>query len=457
MRRALRLPLLALLFCSLAVCASPRSRELSESAKWLRDYLRIDTTNPPGHEEKAAAFLAAILEREGIATRRLVSPKGRTSLLARLSSPGSGGRAVILLHHMDVVPAGPGWTAPPFSGELRDGRLWGRGAIDIKSLGLAQLAAIVDLKRRNVALERDVIFLAVADEEDGGGQGVGWLIDAHPELFRGVEAVMGEGGRSQVSGGRLLWWGVETAQKRPLWLSVATTGRGGHASGLNPQSAVHRLIQGLDRVLAMPPRWRVTAPARDYLKAIAPLHNDHWRRILGNVDRVIDPEKGPREFLLPGMSNLFLDTVQVTVLQGSDRINVIPDRAQAEIDVRLLPDTDSAAFLAAIEKTLGEGFDVEILRTAPPAPPTPATGRFYDAVVGVLGKEAPVVPTFVPGFTDSRYFRERGIAAYGISPFALSGEETAGIHARDEQIPVAELDRGAARVRRLVAAYAAAR
>ena len=430
-----------------------RPAELSEPARWLQAYLRIDTTNPPGREHLAAAWLAGILKREGIRSHVARTPDGRASLWARLSSPRSNGKAVVLLHHMDVVAPGPGWTVPPFSGEIRDGRMWGRGALDDKSLGIAQLAAFVDLKRRRVPIERDVIFLAVADEESGGLRGTSWLLRNRPEMFEGVEAVLGEGGRGQSVNGKLLWWGIEVAQKRPLWLEVSTSGRGGHASGLNPQSANHRLIQGLARVLQRPARWRVTPPARDYLHAIAPLHNDHWKRILGNVDQVVRPE-GPSEFLLPGMANLFVDTVQVTVLRGGERINVVPDRASARIDVRLLPDTDSAVFLKEIRTALGDGFEVEVLVTSPPAAPSPAAGRLYDALRGALSPDAPVVPTFVPGFTDSRFFRERRIPAYGVTTFALSGEDLRGIHGPDERIPLDELDRGVERMRRVVALYA---
>jgi acetylornithine deacetylase/succinyl-diaminopimelate desuccinylase-like protein len=449
----------ALVMVALALMAAGRASAagLSEPVRWLQGYLQVDTTNPPGNERRAASFLAEILRREGIPSRLVVTPEGRVNLYARLASPASGGRGVLLLHHMDVVAAGPGWTVPPFAGLIRDGRLWGRGALDDKSLGIAQLAALIDLKRRKVALDRDVLFLAVADEENGGLRGTGWLLSAYPELFKGVEAVVGEGGRSMVSGDRrLLWWGIEVAQKRPLWLEVSTSGRGGHGSGLNPESANHQMIQGLARVLALPQRWRVTAPAREYLKAIAPLHNAHWKRILSNIDRTVDEKTGPKEFLLPGMASLFLDTVQVTVLSGGERINVIPARSVARLDIRLLPDTDSSAFLAVLKKALGPDFEVKVLVTAPPAAPSPAAGRFYAALGRVLGKEAPVVPTVIAGFTDSRFFRERGIPAYGLTPFALGGEDSGGIHGVDERIPVAELDRGVARMRRLVTAYAAA-
>jgi len=457
--RRLLAPLLLLVLLGPAKVPAETSPGLSEPARWLQQYLRIDTTNPPGREHLAASLLAGILQREGIPSQRLVSPQGRTSLWARLSAlpQKSGGRAIVLLHHMDVVPAGPGWTVKPFAGEVRDGRLWGRGAVDDKSLGIAQLAAFVELKRRGVPLERDVILLAVADEEDGGGQGAGWLMSRHPELFRGVEGVVGEGGRSQLSGdGRILWWGIEVAQKRPLWLRVTTSGRGGHGSGLNPESANHQLVLALSRLLQKPARWRVTPAARAYMRAIAPFHEGKMRRVLSDIDRVIAPT-GPKEFLLPGMANLFINSVQVTVLDGGEKINVIPGKAQALLDVRLLPDTDSAVFLNEIRQALGDDCTVEVLVTSPPAPPSPATGRVWSALAQALGASGPVVPTFVPGFTDSRFFRERGIPAYGITPFALSGEDMRGIHNPDERIPLAELDRGVERMRRAVTLYASSK
>ena len=462
--RRLFAPLFALILVGLSpgpsAPAQPADpRRLSEPARWLQQYLRIDTTNPPGREHLAASFLADLLHREGIATRLLVSPQGRTSLWARLPASASkpaqkgDGRAIVLLHHIDVVPAGPGWTVQPFAGTVRDGRLWGRGAVDDKSLGIAQLAAFVDLKRRKVPLTRDVIYLAVADEENGGGQGAGWIMERHPELFRGVEGVVGEGGRSQVSGdGRILWWGIEVAQKRPLWLRVTTSGRAGHASGLNPESANHQLVLALARLLQKPERWRVTPAARAYVRAIAPFHGQPLRRILSDIDRVVTPS-GPKEFLLPGMANLFLDSIQVTVLDGGEKINVIPREARALLDVRLLPDTDSEAFLKEIEAALGDDCTVEVLVTSPPTPPSPASGPVWGALAQALGASGPVVPTFVPGFTDSRYFRERGIPAYGITPFALSGEDMRGIHSADERIPIDELDRGVERMRRAVELY----
>jgi acetylornithine deacetylase/succinyl-diaminopimelate desuccinylase-like protein len=437
-----------------AAAASPTAG-LSEPARWLQGYLRLDTTNPPGNERVAAAYLASILTSEGIPVQQWVSPSGRMSLSARLRAARGGGRALLLLHHMDVVAAGPGWSIAPFAGAVRDGRLWGRGAVDDKSLGIAGLAALVEAKRRRLPLARDLLWVAVPDEENGGGEGTAWLVAHHPELFAGVEAVIGEGGLNLVSGGRLRWWGVEVAQKRPLWLEVAASGRGGHGSGLNPDSANHQLIAALDRLLQLPPQWRVTAPARGYLAALAPLHNEHWRRIFTHIDELIDARRGAREFLMPGMANLFLDTVQVTVLAGGERINVVPERATARIDIRLLPDTPAPAFLARVRQALGKEIEVKVLATSPPAAASPAGGVAWTAISRVLGGEGPVVPAVIAGFTDSRFFRERGVPAYGVSPFALAGEDLRGIHAADERIPLAELDRGVERMVRIVAAYGA--
>ncbi len=446
-----------LLLAGLLCChgpAAPDARTLSQPARWLQEYLRLDTTNPPGNEQRAAAFLEKLLSEHGIASRRVVSPAGRTSLWARLQArPGVDGPALLLLHHMDVVAPGPGWHVPAFGGEVHDGRLFGRGALDDKSLGITQLAAFLDAARERHALTRDVVLMAVADEERGSGEGTAWLLQAHPELFAGVTGVINEGGSNRRINGRLLWWGIEVAQKRPLWLEVTAEGRGGHGAGFNPHSATHELIRALDRLLARPLRWRVSAAARNYLQALAPLHNKFWKPMLADPDRFIRPEGPVGTGLLPGMENLFLDTIQVNVLTGATQINVVPPRATARVDVRLLPDTDGPAMLAEIQSLLGKEVEARVLLTSPPCPASPTDTPLHRALTAALRSEAPVVPFFSPGFTDSRLFRQRGIAAYGFSPFALEPQDLLGIHGADERIPLRELDRGIERMRRVVRAW----
>ena len=449
MRRLVPLLLAGLLCCQAP--AAPDDAPLSLEARWLQGYLRLDTTNPPGNEAAAAAYLEKLLAEHGVPSRRLVSPGGRTNLYARLQArPGVDGPALLLLHHMDVVAAGPGWHDAPFAAVVRDGRLVGRGALDDKSLGIAQLAAFVGAARDRKALVRDVVLLAVADEERGGAEGTAWLLDSHPELFRGVEGVLNEGGSNRQVNGRLLWWGVEVAQKRPLWLELTAEGRGGHGAGFNPHAATHELIRALDRLLERPLRWRVTPAARNYLRALAPLHNASWQPLLTNPDSVIRPDGPVGKTFLPGMENLFLDSVQVNVLQGAAQINVIPPRATARVDVRLLPDTDGEALLADLRSRLGKEVEVRVLLTVPPTPPSPTDTPLHRTLAAVLGPEAPVVPFFSPGFTDSRLFRARNIPAYGFSPFTLEPQDLLGIHGADERIPLRELDRGVERLREIV-------
>ncbi len=422
-------------------------------AEWLGHYLRIDTSNPPGNEQRAAALLRGVLHREGIATRLYVNPVGRTSLYARLQAARPRAGALVLLHHMDVVPAGEGWTAPPFDGALRGGALWGRGAVDDKSLGIAHLAALIDLKRSGARLTRDVIFLAVADEEAGGGGGTAWLLESHPELFEGVDAVLGEGGSNRAYRERIAWWGIEVAQKRPLWLEVSAGGRPGHGSTLNLHTAPHRLIRALERVVNRPPLFRLVPEVRAYFQAVAPHQSPVFRRIVAELDQILELER-PEERLLPGLPTYLADSIQVNVLAAGERINAVPDRASARLDVRLLPDTDDVAFLEELRELLGNGIGVEVLLSAPRVEPSPNDHPVYRCVEGALSSSAPVVPAFIPGVTDSRYFRERGIPAYGFSPFALDGETLRGIHGPDERIPLASFRTGVETMKRVLRACA---
>jgi acetylornithine deacetylase/succinyl-diaminopimelate desuccinylase-like protein len=298
------------------------------------------------------------------------------------------------------------------------------------------------------------VYLAVADEEAGGREGTGWLLEAHPELFQGVEAVFNEGGANRVIGDRLLYWGVEIQQKRPLWLEVTARGRGGHGSGLRPASATHQLVRGLAQLVERPMRYRVSDAARSYLTALAEIeggtHADLYRRL----DDVIQPA-GPQEPLPPGLDVFFLDTLQVTEIDSGQGINVVAPEARAYVDVRLLPDSDGDAFLADVREALGPDLEVRVLLSSPPTSPAPVDHPVYRQLVDVLAVHAPVVPTFIAGTTDSRYFRERGIPAYGLAPFVLNSDELRGIHGLDESIPEAAFLRGVETMRRVLREIAA--
>ncbi|MEE8278498.1 MAG: M20/M25/M40 family metallo-hydrolase [Thermoanaerobaculia bacterium] len=417
------------------------SGELSEPALWLQRYLQIDTSNPPGREAAAASFLGELLHREGIATRRIVAPGERVSLYARLEAEEPAEGALLLLHHMDVVPPGPGWTADPFAGEVEEGVLWGRGAVDDKSLGIAHLVAFLELKRRGRPLERDVIFLAVADEETGSRLGTAWLLEQHPELFAGVDAVLTEGGSNRAFRGRQHWWGIEVAQKRPLWLRVTAHGRGGHGSTLNLHSAPHRLLRSTHRLLERPLDFRLTPEARQYLEAVAPYESLRLQELVLQLDEIIAAPR-PEAQLLPGLPNFFLDSIQVNVLEAGEKLNVVPWEASALVDIRLLPDADADAFLKEIRELLGDQVDVEVLLQAPRVEASPVDHPIFRCLERFLGRQAPVVPAFIPGITDARFFRAAGVPAYGVSPFVLESTDLRGIHGPDERIPLEAFDHG---------------
>jgi acetylornithine deacetylase/succinyl-diaminopimelate desuccinylase-like protein len=418
----------------------------------LRSYLQIDTTNPPGNEAEAARWLAEILRQAGLRPRLLESPEGRTSLYVRWrAEAGVNGPALVLLHHIDVVPAGDDWTYPPFSGRIAEGKIWGRGALDVKSLGITQLEALLSLRGEGVRLEKDLILLAVADEEAGGGQGVGWLLDAHPELFVGVEGVLNEGGNNRTLQGHVALWGVEVAQKRPFWLRITAYGRGGHASGFHPGSATHQLIRGLAKLVDRPLLYRMTEPARLYFQALAELSEGPEADVSGLTASLASDT--PRAGLMPGQEVYFVDTLQVTRIETSEGANVVAPVARARVDGRLLPDTDDAALLAEIRQLLGADLEVDVVLRADPVPPSPTDHPVWRALEEVLAVRAPLVPTFLPGTTDSRYFRARGIAAYGFSPFAIDATDLGGIHGVDESIPVDEFLRGIETMRRVLVAY----
>ena len=435
------------------------SDNATEPLDWLASYLRIDTTNPPGNEAAAVEFLADILSTHGIGTRRFVSETGRVSLLARLEASDPTGPPLVLLHHIDVVPANGNWSFEPFGAEIWDGRIFGRGAIDSKSLGIAHLVAFLDAHERRERLDRDLWFLATADEETGGTEGLGWLMSRYPGLFDEVGAVLTEAGINRSVGGELVWWGVEVAQKRPLWLRLTAEGRGGHGSTYHPNSPSHTLVLGLQRMLAIERRPHLSAPAFAFFQSQVPYFGDAFDALFDQPDlaaarRALEAavaENRLHSALPPGLTNQLRDTVQITGLDNdSESVNVIPRRASATVDVRLLPDTDDEAFLEELRDALGPAIEVEILLRAKRVAAVDSGEPVFSALRAHLERSAPVMPMFIAGTTDARYFRERGIPAYGFSPFLLTSVDSIGIHDTDESIPVTVFEDGVERMVEIV-------
>lgn len=435
-----------------AVSESPFDKEAQAN---FVEYLKIDTSNPPGNESRGAQFLLDLLVKEGIEAKLVGPDKERQSVWARLPS-GTKNPSLLLMHHIDVVPApAKEWSVPPFAGEKANGYFWGRGALDIKSLGIAHLMAMLDLKRRAVPLDRDVIFLGVADEEMGGRAGIAALMERNPELFAGVGFVLNEGGANITVVDRVDYWGIEVDQKVPLWLRLTAKGESGH-SAMPPADggATKKLVDAVHAVSAIPMRSELHPSVEAFFKTIAPTKPGKRGRILSDPRRYFGT---PDVAELPyGLQLLMRDTLALTKLEAGTSTNAVPDMATADIDIRLIPGSDPAGLLAQIEQVVGSLAEVEVLLSGPPAPASPVDTELFESLSRVLSKSAPnskVGPMVTAGTTDSRYFRRRGIVAYGFSPFKINYYDGATVHGADERIRVRFFLEGVALTRQLVSDF----
>jgi acetylornithine deacetylase/succinyl-diaminopimelate desuccinylase-like protein len=415
------------------VAQDPIDRE-AENA--LVGYLRVDTTNPPGNETAGATYLRDLLAKDGIDAKLVGDDPKRQGVYARLRSDSKTEKALLLLSHIDVVPADPAsWRNPPFSGKREGGYIWGRGALDIKSLTVAQLMALADLKRRGAKLRRDVIFLAVPDEELGGVRGVKALLEKHPELFDNVGFVLNEGGSNETAVDKVLFWGIEVQQKVPLWLRVSTEGAGGHGASAGA-GATTKLIRALNAIDAIETPYRLTDVVARTAAISAAARTDGGGQRLRMLREPLDVPRIEKE-LPPGYRALLRDTIAITRLNAGSAVNVMPSRAYGEVDIRLLPGSSVDAMLRRVRETVGDTAKVDVILAGEGTPESPASGELYDALVRVFRASAPgsaVGPMISPGTTDSRYFRARGIVAYGIAPFKVNYYDADGVHGDDERI-----------------------
>lgn len=416
---------------------------------WMREYLRIDTTNPPGHEMRAVTFYKRILDQEGIENRVFEYAPGRGDLWARLPhATAPSQRPIILLNHMDVVTSNAAhWKVPPFSGEIKDGWLWGRGAQDMKDEGLAQLVVMVMLKREKIELDRDVIFLAVADEE-AEGTGTDWFIAHQFDLLEGSEFLINEGGENLLENGNVKYVGVDVGEKTTFWLHVVAHGRPGHASRPIPDSAPNRLVRALERILAYRTPIRVLPVVEEFLHDMAPYEPPEQARAFRNIRAAMEDKKFRQDVEKDESLNFLLrDTISLTMMGGSEQTNVIPAEAWANLDVRILPGGDPRALLEQIRKVVDDpNVTVEPLNSEfREANYSPTNTTLYAAIRTVSEKYfpgTPVVPHITSGYTENQRYRPLGIAAYGFTPYTATEEEGNTEHGNDERIRVEEVRRG---------------
>lgn len=423
----------------------------AEAVRTLSDYIKINTTNPPGNELQAARFLKGILDREGIESQILdtaeLEPAGRANFYARLRGNGSK-KAIALVHHMDVVPATPAfWSVDPFSGQVKDGYIWGRGAIDMKGHGVAQLMAMIALKRSGVPLDRDIVFIANADEELGSTGGI-TFVKRHPDLLRDVEFLMTEGADNLVLEGKLRYFAVGVAEKRTFWQHLSVRGVPSHASRPTKLNPVPRLVAALDRIARYETPLHVTPGVDKYFRDISRLYTGQQRAWLANVTSALEQPRARAWILNDVYWNAVLrNTISLTGLQGSNKTNVIPAEATADLDIRLLPDTDPAKFLATLKKVVGDTA-VHFSNTLEPKAPleSPINTDLFRAIERAAHERDPNAFVTTPMFTaatDRPTYRKLGIITYGFDPFEVEfAEAQKGMHGNDERLSVKNLGFG---------------
>ena len=432
----------------------------TEAEEALLGYLRIDTSNPPGNETAGAKYLQALLAKEGIAAELIGPNPQRQSLYARLRS-GSPEKALVLLHHIDVVPVNTAeWTKPAFAGLRSGGYLWGRGALDVKSLGIAQAMAMIDLKRRNVPLKRDVILLAVADEEMGGAVGAQAVLGSRPELFADVGYVLNEGGYNETVVDYVALFGIEVQQKVPLWLRITVKGQSGHAAAPPDDGGpLARLVRILTDIQNIESSYRLTPAVKRHFheagkaRPVGDARGDYQR----TITEPIDPKQAATS-LSPGYRALLRDTIAITRITGGSCVNCIPATASADLDIRLIEDTKPEAMLTRIREIVGKRGEVEVVLQGEPGPASPTDTPLFQTLTRVFKSAEPkavVAPTVSAGTSDSRFFRSRGITAYGIAPFKVNYYDADTVHGNDERIRARFFSEGVRLMRRIVIDFCA--
>jgi acetylornithine deacetylase/succinyl-diaminopimelate desuccinylase-like protein len=403
-----------------------------------RDLVRIDTSNPGDHsgpgERAAAEYVAGLLAEAGLEPAILESHPKRASVVARVSGRDPERPGLLVHGHLDVVPASaPDWRHGPFSGEIADGCVWGRGAIDMKDMDAMMLAVVRQRLREGRPPARDIVLAFTADEEAGGTWGAGWLVDHHPDLFEGVTEAVGEVGGFSITLGRQRLYLLQAAEKGMAWMRLTARGTAGHGSMIQPDNAVTELAEAIGRLGRHEWPTRLIPSVRAFLEeacdalGIEFIPNDPGQALtkIGPISRIIGAT--------------LRNTVNPTVLRAGYKVNVVPQTATAEVDGRFLPGYEEE-FYAELDRVLGPGVTREMIHTDIALETTP-DGDLYTAMTGALVAEDPearVIPYCLSGGTDAKSFSRLGLRCFGFAPLRLPADlDFSGMfHGVDERVPV---------------------
>jgi acetylornithine deacetylase/succinyl-diaminopimelate desuccinylase-like protein len=417
-----------------------------EVLRLLKDLIRIDTSNPPGNETRAAEFIREILAREGISSEIIESEPGRGNLIARLKGDGSK-PAMILLGHLDVVPADPKeWEIFPFDAEIRDGMIWGRGALDMKSLVAMEVATFLRLKRENTPLAGDLILVFCADEEAGGAKGAEFLVKHHWDKIE-AKYLFNEGSVGIRKMGMNLY-PIQVAEKGVVWMKVTARGRSGHGSMPIEDNAVSKLAEATTKLASHQfpvERTEVIAAFLERLSTHLPFPKNlagyFFHPLVGPVIQKIARRALSQDRAIAAVLS---HTISPTMLQAGYKVNVIPAEATAMIDARILPGETPERFRDKVKEIIGDQFEVELITSSLPNESDFRTD-YFRIVEEAVKKQDPkgiTAPIMSAGGTDARFFRGKGVISYGIIPLLLQPEELEGLHGRNERIPMDGLEKG---------------
>ena len=428
------------------------------SAELLQNLIRFDTTNPPGNEAHCINYINSLLTKAGFETTILAKDSNRPNLIARLEGQRTS-PPLLLYGHVDVVStANQNWTQPPFEGQLVDGYVWGRGALDMKGGVAMMLAALLRAKAEGLIPAGDIVLTILSDEEAGGDYGASYLVENHGDQFEGIRYALGEFGGFPLYIDQQRFYAIQVADKRLCWMNVILRGPGGHASTPVHGGVMARLATLLHSLDQQRLPVHVTPVARQMLELIAaavssPMSST-FQQLLdpAQTDATLD-QFGPEGSMFDAMLH---NTVNATVVQGGGEINVIPSEIILKLDGRLLPSYTSDDMVAELRPIIGDDTELEIIRYDPVAP-EPDMGLF-DTLAGILRKADPdaiPIPLLLTATTDAKHFARLGIQTYGFIPMNLPEEFIFFnlMHAADERIPVEAVNFGTDAVFRALQLY----
>ncbi len=432
------------------------STDVSEQASWeqvddevvghLRDLLRLDTRNPPGNEIRAAEYLRAMLERDGIESEIVGPSPDRATIVARIRGDGSA-RPLLLMSHTDVVAVEPDkWSHDPFAAEIADGFLYGRGSLDMKHMVAMELQTMLLLKRRGGPLKRDVIFMAAADEEVGGHQGAGWVVKNRPELIDAEYALNEGAGDGLIINGKP-YYTVQTAEKGTARFRLTTRGTPGHGSQPRNDNAILKLAAKLMQLQATRLPVHLTETVRAYITALASAQPEPMK---GQLLAILDPAGADAAIDALSLDETFKrtfraiirNTVSPTMLAAGSQINVIPSAAEASLDGRILPGWTPESFQGELAEIFGADVELEFLEPSEPLEADPS-GPMLETIRGVLAERAPgatILPVLLSGATDAKHVAKLGTRVYGFAPEDYTDPaEGNRVHGHDERIGIESL------------------